>query len=59
MVQKNRKKDEIEPLYVKNDKGKIVSVFFNIEDYEAILRRIKEFEKIKAKEKKLKTKTKK
>jgi len=56
MVQKNRNKDEIEPLYVKNEKGKTVSVYFDIDAYEAILRRIKEFEKIKAKEKKSKSK---
>ncbi len=51
---KKRKKGSIEPLYVKNEKGKKLNVYLDIDAYEAIIKRVKEFEKIKEKEKKQK-----
>jgi len=44
---KKRKKVSIEPLYVKNEKGKTISVYIDIGSYEAIIKKVKKFEKIK------------
>lgn len=51
MIKKN-KKVSIEPLYVKNEKGKTISVYLDIKAYDAIIKNVKEFDTIKKKIKK-------
>ena len=44
---KNKNKESIEPLYVKDEKGKKISVYRSIDDYKFIIKKVKEFEEIK------------
>ena len=50
---RKKKQPEIKPLYVKNDKGKKTAVYLDYHVYVSILDEIKEFEKIKKKNKRL------
>ena len=54
-MRKKRKKTTIEPLYVKDEKGKKLNVYLEINAYEAIIKKVKEFEKIKKGAKKTKS----
>ena len=55
-MKKIKKYPEIKPLFVKDSKGKKISVYLKIDVYESIFEELKEFEKIKEKIKKGKIK---
>jgi hypothetical protein len=48
-MQNKKKKINIKPLYVKDQKGKITDVYLNVEAYNRVICKIKEFNKIKKK----------
>ena len=45
-----KKKEYIEPQYIKNSKGKVTHVYLPIDDYEIIQKRLKKWEQIQKKE---------
>ena len=58
-MKKNKNTESIEPLYVKDEKGKKISVYLSIDDYKFIIKKVKEFEEIKKRLKKIKSSKKK
>ncbi len=43
---KTKKNDVIEPLFVKNAQNKTTHVYLSLEDYQFVLKRLKEWDKI-------------